>query len=40
MRCPWARWVPLLRGTYWSSEPSDVRARLQALLTGPSPTRR
>lgn len=27
-----ARWVPLLRGTYWSSEPPDVRGRLCALL--------
>lgn len=27
-----ARWVPLLRGTYWHSEPPDVRERLGALL--------
>lgn len=30
-----ARWVPLLRGTYWSSEPPGVRVRLQALLALP-----
>lgn len=27
-----ARWVPQLRGTYWSSEPPAIRRRLRALL--------
>jgi hypothetical protein len=27
-----ARWAPLLRGTYWSREPPDVRRRLRVLL--------
>ena len=27
-----ARWVPLLRGTFWSSEPPAVRRRLRVLL--------
>ena len=30
-----ARWVPLLRDAWWSSEPPDVRARMRALLDGP-----
>lgn len=37
-----ARWIPLLRGTYWRSEPPDIQARLRALLTpsGPGATPR
>lgn len=30
-----ARWVPLLRGTYWDLEPPDIRARVEALLAPP-----
>jgi len=27
-----ARWIPLLRGTYWQYEPREVRRRLSAML--------
>ena len=32
-----ARWVPLLRGTYWHSEPPDVRERVRILLDPRAP---